>query len=153
MNYRPEDGGYNVFVLGNLCEWIWLVSLLTLFLTLTGELNEAPGNLYVRGVLLKWRAVGGGPTSREVPSSTVIENTGPGMTDVGVMSIELLKRAPDELELAAKRIRQDLVDPTSDLPPRTSDLAAPIMHLTGHSAEFKVVLKSLKLFQINLSYY
>ena len=54
------------------------------------------------------------------------------------MSIEILKRAPDELELAAKRTKQDLALSTtqdSNLPPRTSDLAAPIMHLTGHAAE------------------
>lgn len=53
------------------------------------------------------------------------------------MSIELLKRAPDELELAAKRTKQDLVvaEAQDNLPPRTSDLEAPIMHLTGHAAE------------------
>ena len=72
MNYLPEDGGYKVYVLGNLCEWLWLAALLTLFLTLTGELNEAPGNLYALGVLMKWQAVGGPPVS--VPTSTVVEN-------------------------------------------------------------------------------
>lgn len=54
------------------------------------------------------------------------------------MSIEILKRAPDELELAAKRTKQDLALATTTdntLPPRTSDLTAPIMHLTGHAAE------------------
>ena len=56
------------------------------------------------------------------------------------MSIEILKRAPDELELAAKRAKQDLALTTTNdttLPPRTSDLAAPIMHLTGHNAEVR----------------
>ena len=52
------------------------------------------------------------------------------------MSIELLKRPPDALELAAKKIRRDLIESSeSKLPPRTSDLEAPIMHLTGHGAE------------------
>ena len=56
------------------------------------------------------------------------------------MSIEILKRAPDELELAAKRTKQDLALATTTentLPPRTSDLTAPIMHLTGHAAEVR----------------
>ena len=55
------------------------------------------------------------------------------------MSIELLKRAPDELELAAKRTKQELAIAAQDsLPPRTSDLEAPIMHLTGHAAEVNI---------------
>lgn len=48
------------------------------------------------------------------------------------MSIEVLKRGPDELELAAKRTKQDVVavtDGSEEMPPRTSDLQAPIMHL------------------------
>lgn len=51
------------------------------------------------------------------------------------MSIEVLKRAPDELVQAAKRTKQELQKVPDNLPPRTSDLAAPIMHLTGHAAE------------------
>jgi len=53
------------------------------------------------------------------------------------MSIEILKRGPDELELAAKRTKQDVVAVEGDeeMPPRTSELAAPIMHLSGHAAE------------------
>ena len=67
------------------------------------------------------------------------------------MSIEVLKRAPDELELAAKRTKQDLALATtqdSTLPPRTSDLAAPIMHLTGHAAEVSSLIVVINRFDV-----
>ena len=55
------------------------------------------------------------------------------------MSIEVLKRAPDELVQAAKRTKQELQKVSDNMPPRTSDLSAPIMHLTGHAAEVNLL--------------